>query len=186
MHDDENHTEVSANPLNRISPVVLIRIAMNVGPSGECEIHAEHRMEHDGQEQQSPLQKNQGWQIVDEVDFVLEGFDPSVTVVWLVEPIAPNDRQIGSQVQQQKGADGEDTRQRVQSPQQEVVSIDEAGVAVGHGAVPNAQERLRRSSRYQPMITFSAVLRKSIRKAAAVGLVRRGYDRRFLGFPSLD
>lgn len=119
---------------------------MNVGPSGECEIHAEQSVEDDGQEQQSPLQKNQGWQIVDEVDFMLEGFDSRVTVVWLVEPIAPNDRRIGSQVQQQKGADGEDTRQRVQSPQQEVVSIDEAGVAVGHDPVPNTQRRLRRSN----------------------------------------
>ena len=41
-----------------------------------------------------------------------------------------------------------------------VGSIEEAGVGVGHGPVPNAQRRLRRSGGYQPMITFSAVSRR--------------------------
>ena len=145
MHDDEHHAEIPTDPLKRVPPIALIGIALDVRPPGKCEEHTEHGVEHDGEEQQSPLQENQGWQIVDELDFVLEGFDSSMAVVRLVEPTSPDDRRVGSEVRQKEHANGKDARQRVQSPQQEIVSIKEPVLAMGHGRVPSAQELLRGS-----------------------------------------
>ena len=100
MHDDEHHAEIAADPLERVPPVLLLRIASDVGPSAEREVHAEHGMENDGEEQQPPLQKNQSGKIVDKIDFVLEGLDPGVTVVGRVEPISPDDRRVRGQMHQ--------------------------------------------------------------------------------------
>ncbi len=93
MHEYEQDADVAADALQRVAPVVPVSVLGDIDLPGAGKPYAQHRVKDDGQEQDAPFDQDQEWQIVDELNFMLESGDAGIPdVLRCVEVTTPDDR----------------------------------------------------------------------------------------------
>jgi len=113
VNQDESQSDDAGDPLEGVAVVAPVRVMVNVGLALRPNLQAEQAVECDGEEDEDDLDGDEeGFEGVNAVDGLLVVVGVACT---------QGDETVGTQMHDQKEADGYDAGERVQPAEQEIV-----------------------------------------------------------------